>query len=85
MIAENISCCCAPQLTPDYIHLQIAAEAARRNMSVVYAGGTHPTGLIPFDNPYLIGAFCLIAVLIGVILVCCVHLHILKKKEREQR
>jgi hypothetical protein len=49
----------------------------------VYSAGGPPssTGLIPFDNPYLIGAFCLIAVLIGVILVCFVHLHTLKKKE----
>jgi hypothetical protein len=52
------------------------------SISVYSAGGPPASaGTIPFNNPVIVGAFCLIAVLIGVILVCFVHLHTLKKKE----
>jgi hypothetical protein len=54
-----------------------------RDNSVYSAGGKPPTGLISFDNPYIIGAFCVITILIMVICACFVKLHQINKKVKD--
>ena len=81
-LANEICNYCTQQVY-DPVREQIKSEMIRQNMTLAYTGGKPPTGLISFDNPYIIGAFCVIAILIMVICACFVKLHQINKKVKD--